>query len=284
MYDLGSLEAHLAAREAEVAGLREGCAKQVVWASGREKTSVAVVYVHGFSATAAEVRPLPDMVADALGANLYFARLAGHGQDGAAMGRATLAEWEADVVDALEIGAVLGHEVIVIGCSTGCTLLTSALARGAKVKGIVHLSPNFGLRNMLAHAVLQMPGVRTWGPWLVGKERSFEPISEDHIKYWTVKYDTQAVFTMADAVRVALGSPVEQIKTPAYFAYCETDQVVSPKKTKAVMARWGGPLIQDVLVQGPDDDKMGHVMAGDVFSPRQTAGLAARIIDWAKAL
>jgi hypothetical protein len=37
----------------------------------------------------------------------------------------------------------------------------------------------------------------------------------------------------------------------------------------------------DILIQGPLDDKEGHVMAGDVFSPNQTAPLAQQIIDWA---
>lgn len=294
-FEVSTLEADLAASEARVKGLREGCQKQVVWADGVAKAPLAIVYVHGFSASPAEVRPLPDRVAEALGANLFFTRLEGHGQDGAAMGRATLAAWEADVAEALEIGAALGDEVIVMGCSTGCTLLTSALAHGgktdakggaleARVTGIVHLSPNFGLRNGAAHLLLQMPGVRRWGPWLVGKERSFAPISQAHSRYWTVKYDTQAVFTMADAVRSAMASPIEAIKVPAYFAYAKTDSVVHPAKTEAVMRRWGGSVAADILVQGQGDDPDGHVMAGDVFSPAQTGPLAERIIAWAKAL
>ncbi|MDA9207417.1 alpha/beta hydrolase [Octadecabacter sp.] len=282
--DLTNLDTWLATSEAEVGGIRPGCAKQVVWADGPKKTAVSIVYVHGFSATGEEIRPLPDLVAQALGANLFFTRLTGHGQDGDAMGRARLPDWEADVNEALEIGAALGDEVIVMGCSTGCTLLTTALARGAKAKAVVHVSPNFGLRHVLAHGLLQMPGVRAWGPLVAGRERSFDPISEAHSAYWTVKYDTQAVFTMADAVRAAMASNIEGINTPAYFAFGETDQVVSPSKTRRVMARWAGPVHEDVLVQGPDDDDMGHVMVGDVFSPGQTGPLADRIIEWAKAL
>jgi len=282
--ELSELDGWLSASEIAVGGVRAGCTKQVIWANGVQKTPVSVVYVHGFSATGAEVRPLPDLLAKALGANLYFARLAGHGQDGVAMGKARCADWDADTVEALEIGAALGDEVIVMGCSTGCTLLTTALAQGVNVKGIVHLSPNYGLRHVLAHALLQMPAVRHWGPLIVGRERTFEAISDDHAALWTLKYDTQAVFTMADAVRAAMGSPIERIKTPAYFAFGETDQVVSPKKTRRVMARWGGAVTQDILVQGPTDDKMGHVMAGDVFSPGQTEPLATRIIAWARRL
>ncbi len=265
-------------------GVRPGCEKQIVWADGPVQTDVAVVYVHGFSATGAEVRPLPDLVAKALGANLYFARLTGHGQDGDAMGRARLPDWERDVDEALAIGEALGREVIVMGCSTGCTLLTTALARGASALGIVHISPNYGLRHRAAHLLLQMPWVRHWGPLVAGRERKFDPISQAHEDLWTVRYDTQAVFTMADAVRAALASPIASIRTPAYFAFAETDEVVSPAKTKAVMGRWGGPVAQDILVQGPRDDAMGHVMAGDVFSPEQTAPLAERIIAWAKTL
>jgi esterase/lipase len=282
--DLTDIETWLATREAGVQGLRAGCAKQIVWANGARKTPIAVVYVHGFSATGEEVRPLPDMLAKALGANLYFARLTGHGQDGAAMGRARLPDWEADVAEALQIGVALGDEVIVMGCSTGCTLLTTALAQGAPAKGIVHVSPNYGLRDWSVQALLQMPFVRSWGRYVAGKEQTFEVISDAHAAFWTVKYDTRAVFTMADAVRAAWASPIERIHTPAYFAFGETDQVVSPLKTRKMMARWGGAVRAGILVQGPRDDKMGHVMAGDVFSPNQTAPLAQRIIDWARDL
>ncbi len=282
--ELAELDDWLAAREAAVGGVRPGCAKQVLWAGGPEKTAVAVVYVHGFSATGAELRPLPDEVAAALGANVFFTRLTGHGQDGASMGRARLADWEADVDEALAIGQTLGDEVIVMGCSTGCTLVTSALARGAKAKGVVHVSPNFGMRDWGAQMLLQMPGVRRWGPLVAGKERSFEPISTAHSAFWTVRYDTQAVFTMAEAVRAAMGGDIEGIQTPAYFAFSETDQVVSPAKTRQVMARWAGPVRADILVQGPADDAMGHVMAGDVFSPQQTTPLAGRIVEWARSL
>lgn len=282
--NLNELDGWLAEREAAVGGVRERCEKQIVWAGPPAKKPLCIVYVHGFSATAAEVRPLPDLVAKALGANLYFTRLTGHGQDGGAMGRARLPDWEADVAEALQIGAALGDEVIVMGCSTGCTLLTTALARGARAKGIIHLSPNYGLRHRLAQLLLDLPGVRYWGPLVAGRERSFDAESDEHAALWTLKYDTQAVFTMGDAVRASLASAIEAIQTPAYFAFNEGDQVVSPKRIRKVIARWAGPVTKDILVQGPTDDKMGHVMAGDVFSPAQTAPLADRIIAWVNAL
>lgn len=282
--DLPDLDGWLAERETRAGGVRDRCAKQVVWATKPRRAPISLVYVHGFSATAGEVRPLPDLVAKALGANLYFARLTGHGQDGTAMGRASVRDWDADVEEAFALGRRLGERVIVMGCSTGCTLITAALARGAAADGVVHLSPNFGLRNRAAQSLLQMPGVRRWGPYLVGRERSFAPRSDDHAAMWTLRYDTQAVFTMAEAVREALACPIEAVKTPAYFAYGATDRVVSPARTRKVVSRWGGPVLEDKLIQGPEDDKDGHVMAGDVLSPRQTTPLAERIVAWARGL
>ena len=285
MLDITEIDAALAASEAQVPNLRPGCHKQVIWANGSGvKTSVALLYIHGFSASPEEIRPLPDLVAGPLGANIHFTRLTGHGQDGAAMGRATFAAWQRDVAEAVEIAQTIGDEIILMGCSTGCTLATLALAGGVQAKAVIHVSPNFGLRNKLAQFVMDMPGVRHWGHLVAGKTRSFDPISEAHTRYWTTQYPIEAVHPMADAVRAVRRADLSTVQTPAYFAFNEDDQVVHPKDTRKVMVRWGGPTVADIIVPGPGDDEMGHVMAGDVFSPHQTEPLAGRISAWLATL
>lgn len=261
--------------------LRPGCAKQIVWAGApATKTRRAVLYIHGFSATGQEIRPLPDLVADGLGANLHFTRLTGHGQDGVAMGQARLSDWRRDVAEAISIAQTIGDEVVIIGCSTGCTLATLALADGAKARAVVHVSPNFGLTHRLAQLLLDLPFARHWARHVAGAERSFDVISEDHAKYWTVRYDTAAVHTMADAVRAVRKADLSAITTPALFCFNDADQVVRADNTRAVMARWGGPAEAHMLIQTAQDDAMGHVMAGDIFSPGQTGPLARRILAW----
>lgn len=61
-------QAYLAAAEAKVANIRPGLAKEIVWAypASRAKTPLSIVYIHGFSASKGEVRPVPDKVAAAL--------------------------------------------------------------------------------------------------------------------------------------------------------------------------------------------------------------------------
>lgn len=285
MIDITTLDAELAASEAQVRGLRPGCHKRVIWADASGvKTQMALLYIHGFSASPEEIRPLPDLVAQSLGANIYFTRLTGHGQDGAAMAQASLADWQRDVSAAVAIAQMIGDEIILMGCSTGCTLATLALAQGVTARTVIHISPNFGLTDRRAQWLLDMPGSQYWGHLLAGSTRSFAPINAAHAANWTTQYPTQAVHPMGQAVRAVRRADLSAVQTPAYFAYNTADQVVRAKDTSAVMDRWGGPVQPDFLVQGPDDDASGHVMAGDVFSPRQTAPLAARIADWLKTV
>ncbi|MDG1520577.1 MAG: alpha/beta fold hydrolase [Yoonia sp.] len=275
------LERWLAESEAAVPAIRPDCTKSIIWADKRDElTDVAVVFIHGFSATGHEIRPLPDLVANGLVANLFFTRLSGHGQDGPAMGCATLDDWRADVAQALAFGRMLGKRVLVIGCSTGCTLAADALAAGDMADGVVFVSPNFGLTHRLAQFLIDLPLVRHWGHWIAGRERSFGTHSDAHAAYWTMRYPTAAIYTMGDAVRAVRGADLSAITTPAMFAYNEDDQVVSANATRAVMGHWGGSVHEHKLVQTARDDTMGHVMAGDVFSPDQTAPLVDAILRW----
>jgi esterase/lipase len=279
--DIATVEDAIRASEAQVPDLRPGCEKRIIWATEpAQRTRYGVVFIHGFSASPEEIRPLPDLVAVALGANLHFTRLTGHGQDGSAMGKATLAAWMADVAEALEIAVTIGERVIVMGSSTGCTVATLALAQGAQAHAMVHVSPNFGLSNRPAQFLLDLPLAKHWVHVIAGRERSFPALSAAHAANWTLRYPTKAVHVMAEAVQQALAADLGRITTPALFCYNENDQIVSARQTRKVMARWGAPVDAYRFRQGPEDDAMGHLMAGDIFSPRQTEPAAKRILTW----
>ena len=287
MVDLRRLEADLATAEARVSDLRAGCEKRVIWAGqAAHQTPVSVIFVHGFSASPEELRPLPDLVAQALGANLFLTRLTGHGQTGAAMARATFADWRKDLDDALAIGGALGARVLLMGCSTGCTLIADALVRGAAVPvmGACLISPNFGLKHRLAQVILDLPGSHMWGPWIAGSERSFPVESPEHAQFWTTRYPTKAIKPMGDVMRAVRRADLGKVTVPLMTVVNPDDQVIDADKALATAARWGGPTKTITLTQTPDDHAMGHIMAGDVFSPGQTAPLAAKISAWAKML
>lgn len=277
--------AYLAASEAAVPGIREGLEKEIVWAdaSTRRKTRLSIVYVHGFSASKGELRPLPDRVAAALGANLFYTRLAGHGRDGPAMAEASVNAWVNDMAEALAVGSAIGDHVIVMGTSTGGSLATWAatqpdLMRG--VAGIVLVSPNYGVQAG-GSWILTMPWGGLVARMILGPERGFEPINEMHRKYWTTRYPTDALLPMAAMVKLAWNASVGKAKVPALFVYSPGDRVVRPDLTADVAERWGAP--HATLLVEEAGDPAHHVIAGDALSPDNTEMLARRIVDWIKS-
>lgn len=279
------LEAWLQAREQQYPDILPGTAKQIVWAGNRgEKTPVAVVYMHGFSATSHEIRPVPERVASALGANLYYARLAGHGRGGAAMAEPAAGDWIEDMAEAMAIGRRLGDRVIVIGTSTGGTLAAIAATDpdlSRDLAGVIFISPNFRLRPVAAR-LLDLPLVRYWGPLIAGAEVGFTPVSDEQARFWTTRYPTVALVPMAALARHARGLDFGAARVPALFLSCENDKVIDPEAISSVAADWGGPVRVESRDLGPDDDPYAHILAGDILSPNHTAGVVALILDWAK--
>ncbi len=279
--------AYLQAAEAKFSDITPGTEKRIVWAGQPgARTALAVIYLHGFSATSEEVRPVPDGVAAALGANLMFTRLAGHGRGSTALAEPVAGDWLNDLDEALAIGALIGERVILIGTSTGGTLAAIAATdrdRPDRIAGVVFISPNFRLRPMVA-ALLDLPGARSWVATVAGATRTFAPQNAAHATYWTTTYPTVALLPMAALVRRARDLDFAAATMPALFLYSDDDQVVSPDETNGVMARWGGAVTLQKLVMGPGDDPYSHVIAGDILSPGQTETAVTAITGWAKGL
>lgn len=282
--ELGAnLDAWLAAAESRHEGITPGTQKRIVWAGAPgARTPLAIVYLHGFSATSEEIRPVPDQVAQELGANLFYTRLAGHGRGGPAMAEPRVADWVRDLDEALAIGQKLGEKVVIVATSTGGTLAALAAAdpeRAQALAGVVLISPNFRVKNP-ASVLLTWPGARLWVPWLVGAERSFTPQNADHARYWTTSYPTVALVPMAALVKAVRGLDFGRVKVPALFIYAPDDQVVDEAETARIAAQWGAPTTVHEVGAGPGTDPSLHVIAGDIMSPGRTDEIAALIAGW----
>jgi alpha-beta hydrolase superfamily lysophospholipase len=245
-------------------------------------TDWAVVYIHGFSATSEEIRPVPDLVAGSLGANLFFTRLAGHGLPGDRLAEATAGGWMTDAAEALAIGRRIGERTLVIATSTGGTLAAEAALEPAladQMDAVVLVSPNFGL-NSAAASILTMPLARYSGPVVAGRERCFTPTNERHATFWTTCYPTTALFQMAALAKHAAGADYASVTVPALFVFSDADQIVSPEATRRVAAGWGGGAELAPHIVGTGEDAYSHVIAGDILSPSMPAPVAAQITDW----
>lgn len=272
----------LARSEAAFSDIRPGLQKQVIWNDPTQpsRTPFSLVYVHGFSASSGEVRPLPDRLAQALGANLYLTRLAGHGQTAEALGDATIGAWVEDVIEAIEIGEAIGDRVILLSASTGSSLVTWALARPTlsdNVAATVFLSPNYGVR-AAGSFLLTGPFAPQIARLLIGRTYAFEPLNETVAANWTTSYPVEALIPMAQAVQLARHTKVEEITTPALFIQSASDKVVRPDRTMAALERWGGRKAH--FDPGANGDPNSHVIAGDAFSPQTTEAVTQHILDW----
>ncbi|MBO9479215.1 alpha/beta fold hydrolase [Shimia sp. R11_0] len=281
------VEMYFTAREARFADLTPGVEKRVVWAGEKGQPSpLVIVYVHGFSATSEEIRPVPDLVAERLGANLVYTRLQGHGRDGAALDEATVQGWANDVDEALAVARYVGEEIVVIATSTGGTVVAAMSAQSAvmkDVKGLIFVSPNFGINSPLAW-LLTWPAARYWVPMVAGAELSFEPRNAAQAKYWTTSYPSTAVLQMAALVAQVRSQNFGDVKLPALFWFSDEDKVVEAAQTRKVASAWGGPV--ELAVQNLEEgaDPNAHVIAGAIMSPNETLDTAAAFVKFITGL
>lgn len=280
------LDAYLTASEAEFDDLRSGNQKQIVWAypASRARTPLAIIYVHGFSASPGELRPLPDLVARKLGANLYYARLSGHGRSGDAMRDGSVHAWVNDFAEATAIGRRLGERVIVMATSTGASLATWAATQPElmrDVAGLVQFSPNYGVQ-AAGSSLLTMPWAKQMVQLIIGERRAFEPTNQLHAQYWTSEYPSLALLPMASLVKLADKADAGDITIPSLFVYSPLDRIIRPDLIKAKAAAWGAPT--SIIEVSDADDPNHHVIAGDALSPSTTERLAATTADWIAGL
>jgi alpha-beta hydrolase superfamily lysophospholipase len=245
---------------------------------------VSVVYVHGFSADPHELDPVPQRLADSLGANLFVTRLAGHGlTEGAGLADVTVTDWLRDTEEAMAIGARLGGKVVLVGTSIGGTLAVWAAAASRRrdhLTALVVVSPNFGLRDGSAELLLW-----PWGGLLarlvVGEERCWTPVNAEQERHWTTCYPTRALLPMMALVDLVRRTDLSRVTAPTLVLFSSQDQVVDPDETRRRIATFGSATRTLVEITG-DGDPAHHVLAGDILSPGSTDRVVAEMLAFVR--
>ena len=221
-FSTGEVQEYLARQEARFGDVTPGVAKSVVWAGEPgTRTPLALVYLHGFSATNMEIRPLPEHLAERLGANLFRTRLTGHGRPGEALASASAEDWLRDVAEAMAVAAALGDRVVLLGTSTGGTLALWAATRPQwqeQIQAVVVISPNLGPRDTRS-AMLLWPWGGSLAQAVVGPERSWEPRNPDQARFWTTRYPTEALLPMMALVDMVSGVSSAELGAPVLNLY-----------------------------------------------------------------
>ena len=282
-----NIDAYLAMREGQFDDIIDGVEKQVIWAGeANVKTPLSIIYLHGFTASSKEVRPVPDRVAADLGANLYFTRFTGHGRQPSALAGADVGRWMDDVGEAIEIGKQIGETVIIMATSTGGTVAAAAALDKAAMEnigGIIFVAPNFAINSRAAN-LLTWPFARQWVPLVIGTEQKGNPRNDLHAQYWMMTYPTTALMPMAAIVAAVDRESYDDVEVPALFYYSRQDQVVAPEKTAAFARSWGGESNSIIASLTAADDRFSHIVAGAIVSPNQTESAVEHMLAWLTGL
>ena len=282
-FALGQIEHRITMAESQITDIRPGLEKSIIWAGApHQRTRYAIVYIHGFSASKEELRPVPDRIAAALGANIFYTRLTGHGRTAEAMREASVAAWMQDLAEAFQIGTMIGDKVILISCSTGGTLVAAGIVRGIfseQLFSTVFFAPNFGVQDQMA-PLLTWPLARYWAPLIGGEMQTNTPRNQLHARYWTTSYPTISLIPMMQLIDMVDDAELRTSTVPGLFYFSPDDKVVDPQKTENFIARWRGPK-EIMRVNGNDsEDELNHLITGQVVSPSQVKRAADTVINW----
>jgi len=277
------LDRYLEASEAAVAAqfpLIPGTEKRIRWQTPGQRTPWAVVYLHGFSATRQEIAPATELIADALGANLFETRLTGHGRAEGVMLEMRAEDWLEDAAEALAIGSRIGERTILIGTSTGATLALAMAGHPSMqdVEAIVAISPNFGPDDPAAKW-LTRPAGPLLAQVMLGDTRTWEPRNEQQALYWSTTYPTAAIIEVMRLIDLANAALLTRLEHSLLVLMSPNDGVVSPRLIREAMARIDAPRME-LREYDEVGDLMNHVLAGDILSPENTADVVATIVEF----
>ncbi|MDJ0938290.1 MAG: alpha/beta fold hydrolase [Woeseiaceae bacterium] len=260
-----------------------GTEARIRWQSPGERSEYAVVHLHGFSASRQETAPLAERLADRLEANLFEARLDGHGQLSWPMADVSAEDWLQDAATAFAIGEAIGDKLVVITTSTGGTLALAMIGhpRMQSVDTLVLIAPNMMPADPAAQW-LTRPGGPLIARLLVGETRSWLAHNAKQATYWTTTYPTEAIVEVMRLVDFANGKLPAAIDQNLLVFQSPDDIIVSPAAARAAYDAIDAPRKRWVDVSEAGDPS-NHVLAGDILSPGNTQPFIDEIVSFVRS-
>jgi len=271
---LTDLEKQINESEKSVKGIKPDNQARIVWAdtAKKEKTKIAFLYLHGFSASQAEGAPVHTDLAKNYNANLYLSRLSEHGIDrgDSSMIALTADNYVASAERALEIAKKLGDEVIVIGTSAGGALTLFLTSRHPEIKAIILYSPCVKLYDGTAVLLNKPWGLQIARKAMGGEVSRNESESPEHSNYWQLNYRVESIVALQNLVANTMKPETfSSIKCPVFLAYYykneeEQDKTVSVPAMLQMFDELGTPTELKRKMAFPESGQ--HVIASYIRS------------------
>ncbi|MBK6264423.1 alpha/beta hydrolase [Marivirga sp. S37H4] len=244
--DLNKLDEWVQAKEIMAGEIKPDNEARIVWQdSTPSKTEYALVYLHGFGASHKEGFPVNLNLADSLDANLYLARLKGHGlvAENAFEG-ITAEKYMQSALEALAIGQQLGEKVILMGTSTGgAQALYMASQFPEKVHALILYSPYIELRDNKNAELVIGPWGKQITKWTLGGEISTTERPDSVAAYWSTFYHVDGYYSLFSMIDITMRNETfNAIDCPVFLAYyykneTEQDNVVSVEAMNEMFAQ-----------------------------------------------
>lgn len=218
-------------------------------------TELAILYIHGFSASRAEGEAVVDALSRRYQANTYYLRLPGHGTNKEDQARTAFGDYLDVARQAARVARRLGHRLLVIGTSTGALLATwLAATEPGLCDALVLASPLFEFGDHKANLLAYPGGVALAERLLGGPIRRvpFDPRDpHDHRlpgfdAYWYTEQYVAALRPLAQLKRHAARPEVfGRVAAPALLLYYEDaatgqrDTVIDLAAVKAAFQGFG---------------------------------------------
>lgn len=252
--------------------IKPGNEAKIVWndPSEKSKTKVAILYLHGFSASRREGFPTHVRFAEKYGCNLYLARLSDHGIDTTdAMYELTADRLWNSAKEAYALAKNLGDEVVIMSTSTGGTLAIKLAATYPEIKGLINFSPNFAINDPAAFLLNDPWGLQIARLVFSGDFRTVEA-SDEYKKYWYSTYRLESLVALEELVEtISITENYQKVHCPVFSGVYYRDQenqdpVIKVSAVRKMHKNLGTPADQNVLIEFPTAN--AHVIAGDLQS------------------
>ncbi|MBP7185047.1 MAG: alpha/beta hydrolase [Saprospiraceae bacterium] len=268
------LENEINKSEKATFGIKKDNEAKIVWADSlhKSKTKYAFVYLHGFSASEKEGDPVHRNIAKHFNANLYLARLQGHGLD---LGDSTMLNVSADgfyqsAYDAVEIGKKLGDTVIVIATSFGAALALRLASEDPTIHALVTYSPCIKIFDPRAVLLDDRWGLQLARTIKGDRFMDIPQVSPDQDDYWSLHYRIEALVELQNFITNSnTVETFQKVKCPIMVGYyykneTEQDSVVSVAAIKEMFDELGTEKDKKLLIDFPNAGH--HVLGSYVLS------------------
>ena len=268
---LKELEEVVNTQEGQIKDIKKDNNASISWGQKPyEKTDLSFVYLHGFGASKMEAQPVIGHLADQFKANVYYARLKGHGRNSVKGYKELTKENYIKSADkAYQIGNRLGDKVVLISTSTGGTLSLSLAKKYKDIAGLIMYSPFVGLKNPMMAQITTEKGKAQFKKMIGGEVRHMDR-PDDEAKYWSTDYHINAYVALIDLVQTEMNKGTfQEIKAPVFLGYYykneeEQDQVVSVQAMRDMFRQLSTP--GELKTKKAFPQTGNHVIASDLRS------------------